>query len=211
MLRARNVFAMDAFRAFDTDRNGLIGCTELYSGLEWLGLHLTPSQVQDVVREMDKTHKGFVAFHEFRNALGISEEEEKEQQSQIKNDSAMPNGQPVDLSGEYNEGMNVDHDPFGFGLGSTGSGVRSSTGASMFERIEIETETIKKIHQLDGSGDGDEGSSSGKSMVQVLKDVKFVTRKMTSFQRIWNTKRTNARCDGEFLSHFILTFPFLCH
>ena len=93
MLRARNVFAMDAFRAFDTDRNGLIGCTELYSGLEWLGLHLTPSQVQDVVREMDKTHKGFVAFHEFRNALGISEGK-GEQQSQIKNDSAMPNGQP---------------------------------------------------------------------------------------------------------------------
>ena len=31
----------------------------------------------------------------------------------------------------------------------------------MFERIEIETKTIREIHQLDGSGDGDEGSSSG--------------------------------------------------
>ena len=76
----------------------------------------------------------------------------------------------------------------------------------MFERIEIETKTIREIHQLDGSA----------MVTRILfreihgagaEDVKFVTRKMTSFQRIWNTKRTNARC-GEFLSHFILTFPF---
>lgn len=203
LLRARNVFAMDAFRAFDTDRNGLIGCTELYSGLEWLGLHLAPSQVQDVVREMDKTHKGFVAFHEFRNALGISEgEEEKEQQSRSQGgDNNLPTtGQLLDLGG--GGGAGADDDPFGFGLDSAVRGRRSSTGVSMFERIEIETKTIQEIHQLEGSGEssgGGGGATPGKSMVQVLKDVKFVTRKMASFQRIWNTKRTNARCDGECL------------
>jgi len=37
LLRARRLFVMDAFRAFDTDNNGQLGCSELYSGLEWLG------------------------------------------------------------------------------------------------------------------------------------------------------------------------------
>ena len=34
-LRARGMHVLDAFRAFDQDRNGLINCTELYSGLDW--------------------------------------------------------------------------------------------------------------------------------------------------------------------------------
>ena len=209
------MYAMDAFRAFDTDRNGLIGCTELYSGLEWLGLHLTPSQVQDVVREMDKTHKGFVAFHEFRNALGISEGEEEKAQQQSRmqgSDKNVPtSGQLLELGagsgpGKVATGVD-DDDPFGFGLNSDVRSGRSSTGVSMFERIEIETKTIQEIHQLDGSGQsGGESAAAtpGKSMVQVLKDVKFVTRKMTSFQRIWNTKRTNARCDGECVSVYVV-------
>jgi hypothetical protein len=60
---------MDAFRVFDSDRNGLLGCSELYGGLEWLGLHLTPSQVHDIVRRFDKAGTGFITFGEFREAL----------------------------------------------------------------------------------------------------------------------------------------------
>merc|ERR1711871_1286695 len=108
----------------------------------------------------------------------------------------MPSGQLSDLSRDMNEGTDGIDDPFGLGLGSAVRDGRSSTAVSIFERIEIETKKIQEIHQLEGSADNKGGATSGKSMVQVLKDVKFVTRRMTSFQRIWNTKRTNARCDA---------------
>ena len=40
------MFVLDAFRAFDSDRDGLLSCSELYGGLDWLGLtDLVPEQV----------------------------------------------------------------------------------------------------------------------------------------------------------------------
>ena len=75
----------------------------------------------------------------------------------------------------------------------------------LFERIEIETKQISEIAQLGGDGSA-KGASSTKNIVKVLKDVKFYTRKMTSFKRMWNTKKTNARCDCEFSFCFTLFF-----
>jgi len=76
-----------------------------------------------------------------------------------------------------------------------------SDSVVMFERIEIETKHIDEIAQLSAgvaSGTGGTGGTGGtKNIVKVLKDVKFYTRKMTSFTRVWNTKKTKARCDGE--------------
>ena len=45
-LSARGLLIRDAFRAFDSDRNGLVGCTELYSGLHHLGIQILPEQVR---------------------------------------------------------------------------------------------------------------------------------------------------------------------
>jgi hypothetical protein len=46
LLRARGMFVLDAFRAFDSDRDGCLTCSELYGGLDWLGLtDLTQDQV----------------------------------------------------------------------------------------------------------------------------------------------------------------------
>jgi len=179
----------------------LIGCTELYSGLEWLSLHLTPSQVQDVVREMDKTGKGFVSFDEFRNALGIAKGEEE------KEAAALLDRQQEDMLRQQ-RGDSED-DPFGFGLSAAMNGAGRSTPSDsvvLFERIEIETKQISEIAQLGGDGSA-KGASSTKNIVKVLKDVKFYTRKMTSFKRMWNTKKTNARCDCEF-SFILFCFCF---
>ena len=38
LLSEKGMLTMDAFRAFDTDRNGALGCSELYAGMCWLGL-----------------------------------------------------------------------------------------------------------------------------------------------------------------------------
>ena len=184
-------FLLLYFSAFDTDRNGLIGCSELYSGLEWLGLHLVPSQVQDVVREMDKTGKGFVSFDEFRNALGIHKGEEE------KEAAALLDRQHTDVLRQQRG--NSEDDAFGFGLSAidgTSGRQAPSDSVVMFERIEIETKQIQEIAQLNGDP-GTSGTPGTKNIVKVLKDVKFYTRKMTSFTRVWNTKKTKARCDGE--------------
>lgn len=36
---------MDAFRAFDSNKDGLLSCSELYGGLLWLGLPVTPEVI----------------------------------------------------------------------------------------------------------------------------------------------------------------------
>jgi hypothetical protein len=153
-----------------------------------LGLHLAPAQIQDVVREMDKTGKGFVSFDEFRNALGISKDEEE------KEAAALLDQQQTALSRQ--QGGKLEDDPFGFGLSAidgTSGRQAPSDSVVLFERIEIETKKIDEIAQISDIG----GIASGtKNIVKVLKDVKFFTRKMTSFTRIWNTKKTKARCDG---------------
>ena len=68
-LIAKKMYLLDAFRAFDSDRNGLIGSSELYGGLEWLGLHLTPDEVYDMVREIDTENTGYINYEEFKKAL----------------------------------------------------------------------------------------------------------------------------------------------
>ena len=78
MLMSKRMFLLDAFRAFDSDRNGLLGCSELYGGLEWLGIHLTPSQVQDVVRRFDTAGSGYITFDEFKAALADPENPERD-------------------------------------------------------------------------------------------------------------------------------------
>ena len=54
LLKLKGMFVLDAFRAFDSDRDGLLSCSELYGGLDWLGLSdITPDHVYDLVRAID--------------------------------------------------------------------------------------------------------------------------------------------------------------
>lgn len=45
---------LDAFRAFDVNRDGLLSCGELWGGLEWLGLRLVPDDIYAIVRCVDQ-------------------------------------------------------------------------------------------------------------------------------------------------------------
>ena len=40
LIKKRGLFVLDAFRAFDSSGSGQLSCTELYSGVLWLGLPL---------------------------------------------------------------------------------------------------------------------------------------------------------------------------
>lgn len=44
LIRRKKLMLLDIFRLFDLDGNGMLNCTELNSGLHWLGLtNLTTS------------------------------------------------------------------------------------------------------------------------------------------------------------------------
>lgn len=69
VLKGRKLFLLDAFRAFDSDKNGFVGCSEMYSGFLWMGIRTTPSQVHDFVREMSTDNRGFISYEEFKLGL----------------------------------------------------------------------------------------------------------------------------------------------
>jgi hypothetical protein len=69
LLRSRGILAADAFRIFDSSRNGVLSCSELYGGLEWLGLELTPAQIYDLVNTLDSDRDGLVTQDEFVHAF----------------------------------------------------------------------------------------------------------------------------------------------
>ena len=51
-LRERGLLVFDAFRAFNSSNSGLMTCSELYGGLDFLGIPFTPDQVYDLVRKV---------------------------------------------------------------------------------------------------------------------------------------------------------------
>ena len=50
---------LDAFRLFDYNHDGMLSCGELYGGLEWLGMKLTPDSIKLREREKPKERKSF--------------------------------------------------------------------------------------------------------------------------------------------------------
>lgn len=58
---------MDAFRAFDSDRNGLLNCSELYGGVTWLGFEVKPADIHRIMKHgnKEKGHNGFINYEEF--------------------------------------------------------------------------------------------------------------------------------------------------
>jgi hypothetical protein len=69
-LSVRGLHAVDAFRVFNPSRTGLVNCSELWGGLEWLGLpDLTPDQIHGLMRLLDHDNDGLLALHEFKQAF----------------------------------------------------------------------------------------------------------------------------------------------
>lgn len=51
-LKDRGMLIFDAFRAFNSSNSGLLTCSELYGGIEFLGITFSPQQVYDLVRRI---------------------------------------------------------------------------------------------------------------------------------------------------------------
>jgi hypothetical protein len=69
LIKSRGMGVLDAFRAFNSDHTGQLNCSQLYGGLDWLGLKLVPDQIQALVRELDSDHDGLLNFIDFKNGF----------------------------------------------------------------------------------------------------------------------------------------------
>ena len=74
-LRDRGLLVFDAFRAFNSSNTGLLTCSELYGGLDFLGIPFTPEHVYDLVRKVATYVDGLISYVEFRRAFQLSDEE----------------------------------------------------------------------------------------------------------------------------------------
>ena len=60
LIEAKGLYSADAFRVFDADRTGTLSSSELAAALAWLGLHLPPAGIHELVRSIDTDHDGMV-------------------------------------------------------------------------------------------------------------------------------------------------------
>jgi hypothetical protein len=72
-LRERGMLVFDAFRAFNSSNSGLMTCSELYGGLDFLGIPFTPDQVYDLVRKLALQNEGLVSYVDFKRVFKKSD------------------------------------------------------------------------------------------------------------------------------------------
>jgi hypothetical protein len=91
-IRMRGLGTLDVFRAFDHNRDGLLSCSELYGGLEWLGLRVQPADIHALMQHVDKSNEGRMRFLDFDSSFADPDDEDEVSAQQ------KPNISPIDLS-----------------------------------------------------------------------------------------------------------------
>jgi len=76
-LLARGMLAYDAFKAFNASRTGLLTCSELAGGLDWLGLRFSVEQIHDLMRKLANDNEGVLTYGDFKAAFGSGSEAEE--------------------------------------------------------------------------------------------------------------------------------------
>eukprot|EP00854_Cymbomonas_tetramitiformis_P029622 gene29622-36909_t len=74
---AQGLRIRDAFELFDHDGDGVLKCSELYGGITWLGLSLTPEAIQELFSKADVDSDGKVSMTEFKNVLDLGDGSEE--------------------------------------------------------------------------------------------------------------------------------------
>ena len=63
--------AMQAFKLFDTNNDGMISPEELKKAMATLNLETDPAKVEQLFKDLDKDGSGTIDYIEFANLLGI--------------------------------------------------------------------------------------------------------------------------------------------
>jgi hypothetical protein len=102
LLSERGMGVGDAFALFDVDCDGTLAPEEMYDGLVYLGLHMTPAELRDLIVLFDVDRNGVISLDEFKAALWVpgldddleqqrlQQQQEEEEQSQYLSFPAPP-------------------------------------------------------------------------------------------------------------------------
>ena len=162
--------ALDAFRAFDQGRTGELTCSELYAGLEWLGLSMTPAQIYELVRAIDSDGDGLISLADFRSAF------------QLEGDDADGGG------GDAGGGDAVGDAPRDSQPGDDGGG-----------EIQIAAKTIRELHDARAPGGAGGGGGARVTPVPLaaLKRFKVKVQKVEAWPpgAVWTSRGMGARSE----------------
>eukprot|EP01087_Luapelamoeba_hula_P004848 TRINITY_DN1482_c0_g1_i1.p1 TRINITY_DN1482_c0_g1~~TRINITY_DN1482_c0_g1_i1.p1 ORF type:complete len:4317 (-),score=602.49 TRINITY_DN1482_c0_g1_i1:51-13001(-) len=64
-IKAKGLLLYDAFRLFDSARNGFLTAPELWGAMDWLGIAASAEDILDFMRTADANHDGNVDYREF--------------------------------------------------------------------------------------------------------------------------------------------------
>ena len=74
-LQEKGMLVFDAFRAFNSSNSGLMTCSELYGGMEFLHIPFTPDQIYELIRKLSIDAEGLVSYQEWKRVFQLSEDE----------------------------------------------------------------------------------------------------------------------------------------
>ena len=169
---------LDAFRAFDYANNGQLSCSELYGGLDWLGLRVTPGQIYDIVRNIDKENTGMVNFTEFRDAFHDDSE------GALALDTSSTGAGGIDSGG-------------GGGGGGEGDDGESKEGGMVTPDM-IQPKFMRELNEEANVDKGGKGGGSSDAPLEALpfaelKRFKFKIQKQSAFKSVWTSRGTMSR------------------
>ena len=77
ILKEKNMWARDAFLAFDTGQKGSLTVQDLFAGLKSLGLgHLQMAHIRAIFVKADKNRDGTISLREFKQTFEVPEQSE---------------------------------------------------------------------------------------------------------------------------------------
>lgn len=74
-LRDRGLLIYDAFRLFNSSNTGLMNCSELYGGLDFLGIPFSPDQIYGLIRKVAVDNEGLISYNDFKRVLQFSDQD----------------------------------------------------------------------------------------------------------------------------------------
>jgi hypothetical protein len=68
-IQEKGMLVYDAFRAFNSSNTGLLNCSELYGGLEFLNIPFTPEQLYELVKKIAVANDGLISYVDFKRVF----------------------------------------------------------------------------------------------------------------------------------------------
>lgn len=188
LLMARGLSARDAFAIFDRNRSASLSCSDVASGLQWLGLRLSVPQIHDLVRAVDLGGEGEVVLDDFKVAFAPRDGDRPsptlitapgDSSASASASAAAAAGARTDILADLLGGPAPPPDLLVFGAGSDG-GVSALSGGVEELQKNLPNVTVPELGPVGGRGPG----AGNESRVD-LRGFEVRVRDATSFQEVW--------------------------